>query len=40
MNSAVKNVFDIAKKYGCSLRMGAYISAVSKIDEAMKLLGK
>lgn len=40
MNSAVKNVFDIARKYGCSLRMGAYIAAVSKIDEAMKLLGK
>lgn len=40
MKSAVENVYSVSKKYNCTLRMGAYITAVSKIDEASKWLGK
>lgn len=40
MKAAVNNVYGICKKYDCSLRMGAYITAVSKINEAAKMLGR
>ena len=40
MNAAVSNVYNVSKKYGCTLRMAAYIAAVSRIEEASRLLGK
>ena len=39
MTAAVSNVYSISEKYGCTLRMGAYITAVSKIEESSRLLG-
>lgn len=40
INDAVESVYNISREYGATLRMGAYISAVSKISEAGKYLGR
>ncbi len=39
MLSAFENVYDTAKKYGVSLRLGAYILAVDKVAKTLKLRG-
>jgi glutamate dehydrogenase/leucine dehydrogenase len=40
MTGAVRKVYDAANRYGVTLRMGAYVNAVSEINEAGKLLGR
>lgn len=39
MISAFENVYDTAKKYGVSLRLGAYILAVDKVAKTLKIRG-
>ncbi|CUT06561.1 Glutamate/Leucine/Phenylalanine/Valine dehydrogenase, partial [Candidatus Kryptonium thompsonii] len=39
MLSAFENVYNTAKKYNVSLRLGAYILAVDKVAKTLKLRG-
>ncbi|MBQ9709803.1 MAG: Glu/Leu/Phe/Val dehydrogenase [Clostridia bacterium] len=40
MTDAVQKVYNTAKQFGVSLRLGAYVNAVKEIDESGKLLGR
>lgn len=40
MESAVEKVYNAARKYNITLRMGAYVNAVNEINEAGKYFGK
>ena len=40
MTNAFNNVWDAANQFKTSMRMGAYITALKKIDKAIKYRGK
>ncbi|MDD3396306.1 MAG: glutamate dehydrogenase, partial [Acidaminococcaceae bacterium] len=39
MKKAFKEVYDASKEYKVDMRVGAYISAIGRINEAMKIRG-